>query len=157
MKALDRFKDEIERAAAEFGVDPDLVRAIVMTESAGDPWAIRFEPAFYDRYIVGNKDYAKASATERMAAATSWGLMQVMGAVARERGFRGRYLSELCEPIVGLRYGVKHFYHFLAKYRDQNKAVAAYNAGSARYKPGGGFVNQDYVDKVLGWLAKIKA
>ena len=156
MKVLDEFKDEIEQIAAEHQVDPDLVRAIVMTESAGDLWAMRFEPDFHDRYIVGNRDYMKASATERMAAATSWGLMQVMGAVARERGFAGKYLSELCEPIVGLRYGVKHLKHFLDRYVDSIQATAAYNAGSARRDADGRFVNQDYVDKVRQWYAKIK-
>lgn len=35
------------------GLKPSLVRAIVQVESSGNPRAIRYEPAFYERYVKG--------------------------------------------------------------------------------------------------------
>ncbi|MGD0955720.1 MAG: hypothetical protein ABR953_02685 [Candidatus Acidiferrales bacterium] len=35
----------------------------------------------------------------------SWGLMQVMGQVARKHGFTGKFLSALCDPVTALDIG----------------------------------------------------
>ena len=138
--------------ARSLDVDPDLVFAIVMTESSGNPFAIRYEPQFYKRYVLplGLKDR-----TEATGRAISWGLMQVMGQVARERGFDGKYLSELCDPETGLYFGVLHLKGFFSRYGDETRAIASYNAGSPRFE-GGALVNQSYVDKVLGWRRRIQ-
>jgi soluble lytic murein transglycosylase-like protein len=37
----------------------------------------------------------------------SWGLMQVMGQVARENGFTDHYLSGLCDPAAGVDLGCR--------------------------------------------------
>ncbi len=146
--------DEIlDRVARELGLDPDLVRAIVLIESSGDPWAVRYEPAFYYRYVRGK--IPGISITEEVARATSWGLMQVMGQVARERGFQGKFLSALCDPETGLRFGALHLKRFLDRHGDVEKAVAAYNAGSPRMA-NGRFVNQAYVDKVMREYRRLK-
>ena len=86
----------------------------------------------------------------------SWGLMQVLGAVARERGLRSKYLSALTEPMIGIRFGCAH----LAWFRDKkgysgDDMIAAYNAGSPR-KKNGIYVNQGYVDKVNRHFREIK-
>lgn len=111
------FEDEDDRLAT--------VRGWVEVESAGDPWAMRYEPAFYERYVAGEGHRP----TEAKARATSWGLLQVMGQVAREFGFRGRYLSELCAPITNLDIAGK----VLRKRYDQigtwDGALAAFNGG----------------------------
>jgi len=148
---MERYGDRIGRLAAEGGVPPALAAAIVLVESDGVTWAMRFEPEFHDRYIVGNPDYQEADATERIGAATSWGLMQIMGATARERGFAGRYFAELCDPEKGLFFGIAHLARCLARYGETAPAVAAYNAGSARRR-GDRFVNQEYVDRVTAAL-----
>jgi hypothetical protein len=55
--------------------------------------AIRYEPAFRTRYVAP----LGLPPTEEVARSISWGLMQVMGQVAREHGFAGKFLSALCD------------------------------------------------------------
>jgi hypothetical protein len=88
-------------AAANHSLDPALVCAIVEQESAWDPHAIRYEPGFRTRYVAP----LGLPPTEEIARSISWGLMQVMGQVAREHGFSGKFLSALCDPALGLDIG----------------------------------------------------
>ena len=69
--------------------------------------------------------------------------------MARELGFDGRFLSELTNPDIGIKYGAMHLKNQYNRYNDWTDAIAAYNAGSARKKDNGDYVNQIYVDKVL--------
>ena len=87
----------IELEAARFKLDPDLVEAIVMTESSGRPIVRRFERGFMEKYLMK----LQVSDHDRISLATSWGLMQVMGQVARELGMIGDPVK-LCEPTVGV-------------------------------------------------------
>ena len=140
-------------------VPSDLILAIIQQESGGDPWACRFEPLFYDKYIKSNEHITTppgvSMATEQICRATSWGLMQIMGQVARERGFTGKFLSELCQPEIGLLWAMLHLDRFYKKYTELD-AIASYNAGSPRKKTGSlQYVNQDYVDGVLEWRRKV--
>ena len=144
---------ELLRAEARAaGVPPDLVAAVVLQESGADPWAMRYEPAFYQRYVAA---LPRLSGTERTARAISWGLMQLMGQVAREEGFDGIWLSELCDPRAGLRWGCRHLRRCIDRWPDIADAVAAYNAGSPRKEENGKYVNQEYVDAVLGRRAAL--
>jgi soluble lytic murein transglycosylase-like protein len=43
--------------------------------------------------------------TEEIARSISWGLLQLMGQVAREHGFQRPFLSALCDPSAGLTMG----------------------------------------------------
>lgn len=144
----------IETAADIHGLPVALVAAIVKTESSFDPAAIRYEPQFYARYILGGMFkpiYPCSKKTEAHARATSWGLMQVMGQTARERGFSGTFLSELCDPASGLYWGCKHLDYLRSKYEKTHGmegVVAAYNAGSPSKNHIGQFVNQVYVEKI---------
>ncbi len=53
-----------------------------------------------------------------------------MGAVAREHGFTGLFLTELCDPRIGSFLGAKHLAKLLKTHkRDEATALAAYNAG----------------------------
>jgi soluble lytic murein transglycosylase-like protein len=133
----------IRELAAVHGVPWELCAAIVEVESAFDPYAIRYESAY--RWLVG--DETALSATERMQQMTSWGLMQVMGGVAREYGFVG-YCSRLCIPRIGLHYGLLHLAKFHRRYPDWHDVIASYNAGRPA-KRDGAYLNQGYVDKVL--------
>lgn len=146
------FQGIIEAKCAKYNIPSwPWIAAIVLQESSGNPWSIRYEPGFFKRYIV--KDLEELGATEAFARSTSWGLMQVMGQVAREHGFKGKFLSELCSPEAGLEYGVIHFAHFLKLYGNAFDAVSAYNQGNNR-SLGGQYLNQSYVDSVT---AKYKA
>ena len=88
-------------AAAYHELDPPLVCAVIEQESAWNPYAIRYEPAFRARYVAPQG----LPPTEEIARSISWGLMQVMGQVAREHGFTAKFLSALCDPALGLDIG----------------------------------------------------
>ena len=95
------------RAAAAQSLDPALVCAVVEQESAWNPWAMRYEPLFFAKYVASLYTNNKITATEAYARGFSWGLMQVMGQVARESGFDALFLSALCDPEQGLAVGCK--------------------------------------------------
>src|SRR3984893_8910226 len=99
-----------QAAARVHALWPDLVCAIIEQESAWNPWALRYEPSFYAKYIAPRMATgAITSATEAHTRAFSWGLMQVMGQVAREHGFTGVSLAALCEPATALDVGCRVF------------------------------------------------
>ena len=87
--------------AAAHALDPALVCAVIEQESAWDAHAIRYEPAFRTRYVAP----LGLPPTEEVARSISWGLMQVMGQVAREHKFAAKFLSALCDPAVGIEIG----------------------------------------------------
>ena len=95
------------QAAAAQSLDPALVCAVVEQESGWNPWAIRYEPLFFSKYVAPLYTNNKISATEAYARGFSWGLMQVMGQVAREVGFDAPFLSSLCDPEQGLAVGCR--------------------------------------------------
>jgi len=144
--------DVIKETAARYQLPPALVRAIVAVESGGNLWAVRYEPDFFLRYVAGrdHRVYAPCSrVTEERLRACSFGPMQIMGQTARELGFQGVYLTELCAPAVGVEWGCRLLASLLVREKKRvDRAVAAYNAGSARLTPSGKFVNQQYVDKI---------
>lgn len=129
--AIERWRplatDAAVRAGASAGVrlPVDLVLAIVWKESSGNPAA------------VGD-------------GGASLGLMQVQKATARELGIQDPRL--LFDPRVALLAGSTYLARQLARYGGRvAHAVAAYNAGSARFTQQERFVNQGYVDKVLDY------
>ena len=131
-------------------VEPELIAAIVSIESDGKACASRYEPHY--RYLLNTKTFARKNQisedTEIIQQKTSWGLMQVMGGVAREHGFNGD-LVQLCNPTMGLKYGIEHLTKFIDKYDDVESAVSAYNQGGDYRDQNGLFKNQVYVDKIL--------
>lgn len=115
----------------------DLVAAMVLQESTFNRFAHRFEKDFYKRYVEGRDlDFVPRFClhiTEALDRATSWGLMQVMGATARQYGFRG-WFTELCEPEVGLEFGCRYLADLRRQFGHEGwpVIVRAYNGG-----PGG--------------------
>lgn len=87
--------------AVRHSLDAALVCAVVEQESSWDTHAIRYEPGFRTRYVAP----FGLPPTEEVARSISWGLMQVIGQVAREHGFGGKFLSALCDPERGLDIG----------------------------------------------------
>jgi soluble lytic murein transglycosylase-like protein len=142
----------IRDQAKLLNLDPELIGAIIEVESSGNEWATRFEPQFL--YLKTPGVFAGklgiTESTERTHQKTSWGLMQIMGAVARELGF-AEHLTQLCVPETNILYGCRKVAQLMARYNGAvDKVVAAYNAGSAKQTVEGLFINQEYVDKVLG-------
>ena len=132
-------KDELvtlaKAKAVSHSLDPALFCALVETESGWYTHASRTEKGFKKRYIDPIKSVKRWGSTsyetERENRATSFGLCQVMGQVAREMGFEGRSLGELCIPEIGLEFGARR----LAKAMDRkggnvSEALLNYNGGA---------------------------
>jgi soluble lytic murein transglycosylase-like protein len=141
-------------AALAHALWPELVCAVIEQESSWNRWAVRYEPGFYKRYIEpqiarpsgdnvtrrAGAQRAVLSETEARARAFSWGLMQVMGQVAREHGFSGRSFAELCDPATGLEIGCRVFAAKLAAAEGNVvRALLLWNGGG----------NREYPDAVL--------
>lgn len=119
------------KAAAANSLDSSLVCAIVEQESSWNPWAIRFEPLFFAKYVAPLYTNNKVSASEAYARGFSWGLMQVMGQVARENGYTEPFLSSLCDPADALEIGCRVLRKkFEAAAGDTTRALLAWNGGS---------------------------
>src|SRR6202163_936960 len=99
--------DLARHIASEHALDPALVCAVIEQESAWNPWAVRYEPGFLSRYLAPLYTAGKLSPTEAYTRAMSWGLIQVRGQVAREFGFDGPFLCELCDPATGIDLGCR--------------------------------------------------
>ena len=116
--------------AAAHKLDPALVCAVTEQESAWNPWALRYEPAFFAKYVAPLYTNNKISATEAYARGFSWGLMQVMGQVARENGFAEAHLAELCTPEKGIAVGCRVLRKNLAAAGgDVERGLLAWNGG----------------------------
>lgn len=132
--------------ARKHGLRATLVEAICSVESSMNTWAFRYEPGY--RWLVGkhgpytaprglplpppgweppSSSRGVTAASEFLAQKTSWGLMQTMGAVARERGLEGP-IPRLCDPIIGVDIGCLHLAAFISRVGTV-EGVAAYNAG----------------------------
>ena len=135
-------KDE----ARAHGLPEDLVCAVCDHESIGwNPWAVRYEPAFFKRYI--HPAHPDTPTTEEIDAAESYGLMQIMGQTARELGFTGKYFTELCDPPVGTEFGCRKLAHCVQLvHGDVRSALLKYNGGA----------NLQYPDLVLAHIQKYR-
>ncbi|HEY0701639.1 MAG TPA: lytic transglycosylase domain-containing protein [Candidatus Acidoferrales bacterium] len=114
-------------AAVRHALDPALVCAVIEQESAWDPHAMRYEPGFRLRYVAP----LRLPPSEEIARSISWGLMQVMGQVAREHEFTGKFLSALCEPDAGIEIGCRVLAAKLAGASgDVSRALQLWNGGA---------------------------
>lgn len=122
------------------------VLAFCLVESTNNEGAYRPEPTY--KWLVG--DIGTMPVRELWGQRMSWGLMQVMGATARELGFQGTFFTELCNPPeLGLKYGMLYLRKLYKKYGDWPDAIASYNAGHPEKNKAGQYMNQTYVDKIL--------
>lgn len=169
----------VNQAADSARVPAAVVRAMVQVESGGNPYAYNPEARYPYLWNVRTKaPFRKITDAEAVskfppadfptlagdpdqefwAQQASWGLMQVMGAVARERGFIGHYLTQLSEVRINLEIGCRHLAGLIAwagrsvdGQGEIDKAVAAYNAGPGGFDSPAG---QGYVRKVRSAMAK---
>lgn len=144
-------KDELMRLAVmtadEYGIKREWLFSVIKIESNWSYLATRYEPHF--KYFHKPEYFANLNHvtldTEKIQQATSWGLLQVMGCVAREFDHKG-HLVELCHPQVGLKFGALKLSQLIRKYGYSTDAIAAYNAGSPVLQ-NGVYINQEYVNK----------
>lgn len=157
-----------------FAFEPSLVLALIWRESTGNKWAYNPEPPY--RYLWDvrqNKRFRKLTAVEEASEVPpadfyslnldivprdaewwgqqeSWGLIQVMGAVARERNFKGMFLTELCDPETCLQIGLLHLKRQFDSTGNTRDALRRYNGGPN---------NPDYryADDVLKKYAEIES
>lgn len=162
---MTQFRPEIEIAAAQHGLDPDLIQAIVEQESSYRWFAYRFEPEFFARYLKSNPMYAHRDPKEVSA---SFGLMQVLFTTAIEHGFAGKPW-ELFHPDVALDLGCRHLASLMTWARSlytglaggeqsavTRAALASYNGGKQKNNPNGPLRNGAYADQVMTRYRRIK-
>lgn len=139
------YADLIQQVATTYDLDVKLLTAQVEVESSGDPFAFKYEQAFYRQYVRLNPN-AKAGRYGPFAAC-SVGLLQIMVEVAYELGFDGRP-EELFAARVGLSWGAKNLRSLLDwSNGNYDSALAAYNGGR-RNNATPPLRNQAYVDRV---------
>lgn len=144
-------KTGIEKASALHTLPVPFITAVCMVESSFDQAAIRYEPAFYRLYLDSmpatelrrGMPLGSTLETERCGRAFSWGPMQLMGQVARERGYSD-WFARLCTPEVGIDWGCRHLVWLRQRIgrQDLERMAGAYNGGL-------GSPNVAYASKVL--------
>ena len=148
---IEAIRQSIHTLAASINWSPTLLEAQVQVESAGDPWAFRYEPAFWAHYLMHNA----AAKTHNPIGACSFGLLQIMYEVAVEEGYTGP-AEGLFDPATGLMCGVRHLQKLRMWRPDDDHAVlAAYNGGMAG-NGGAPYRNAAYVTRVLAAQALIE-
>jgi soluble lytic murein transglycosylase-like protein len=155
----------VRDAATRKGLDALLVAAMVMVESSGKSEAVRPEPGYRWLWDVRlEKPFRRLGANEDLGVApadfpggknewdgqrASHGLLQVMGAVAREYRFRGPFAG-LYVPEVGLDYGCRHLAKAFSRWGHLTleAVLSAYNAGHP-------VEGSPYPGKVIAWVDKL--
>lgn len=142
--------------AQQTGVSPELVLAIIETESAGNPYAARYVPTYPWTRMQANRPVNCTADTESAHQRTAWGLMQIMGGTARQVGFEG-WLPELVDPETNIRIGIAYLGMLTAQHGGKHGldgVISAYNAGAPRKTAEGKFQNQGYVSRVKKLMPK---
>jgi len=141
-----RFDETIRKISLQQGISAQLVHALVCQESNGNPYAVRFEPGYYKHKIVesqsiifSNKHKGIPTAeTEKVMRSTSFGLMQIMGQVAREHGYLPQFLTQLLIPEENLELGVSILKKWLKKlHGNEDHLILAWNRGPGCAAPVG--------------------
>lgn len=133
------------QTAIKHNVPPEIVLGMIDREATENQWAVRYEPGFLARYVMPQYKAGKLDITETYTRAMSWGVMQIMGETAREFGFEGKYLSQLCDPVFGIEYGCRKLAACVKSHPDNiEAALEAYNGGA----------NPSYGKEVLALSAK---
>lgn len=134
-------------------VPVNLVKGICRVESNWNENTLRYEPMFNDLTMVVSyaRKLAISAETEAMCQKTSWGLMQIMGAVARNLGFDD-ILTKLLVAENNLYFGIKLLSELSKRFSLQDDVISAYNRGYPKKNAEGLYLNQKYVDEVNKWI-----
>lgn len=137
------FADLLHQTSNVYQLPYDLLVAQVQIESAFDPNAFRYEPAYFDHYIRGKSADQVRGAPYGPLAACSYGLLQILLETALEIGYTDRP-ERLFDPRVGLAWGAK----YLSRLWDGlGRAEGSYRVALARYN-GRGPAADAYAQKV---------
>lgn len=135
MNAIELFNrvGEVDDTASELGMRPELLHAVMHQESGGNQNAVSPKGAV--------------------------GVMQAMPSTAKNPGF-GVQPFDPTDPHANLRGGASYLKAMLDRYQgDEEKALAAYNAGPGRVDHSGGVPNipetQTYVKNILAHASRI--
>lgn len=135
-------------------LDPvTLALAFIKAESSFNPWVSRYEPNY--KWLLSVNEFAKklniTPETERIHQKTSWGLFQIMGAVAREYGYKDylHLLATTQTPEIQVDIWLRHLKRLYNHYGDIKLAISGYNAGFALKEPTG------YYYKIMKAYAKL--
>lgn len=156
----------ILKHAARYGLAPSIVAGVCWQESGGsyaradgscNPYAIRPEPGFWHRYLPAITKFVAASPSQRDDRwfkfpdiySCSYGLMQVLYQVARERGFDPVFPHELADPDLGIKAGCAQLRFCIDQSSVRGDTAIA---GLLRYNGGG---DPDYARKVIAHSATI--
>lgn len=147
----------IQKTCKTYQVDPNWLKAIVSTESSWNQYAIRYETSY--QFLYQPERFAKLAcvtlATEIATQKMSWGLGQLMGGLAREQGHTGM-LSELIKPEVNIKHMCIRIDHLKKISQEPQDVFSMYNGGpGAIHKSNGVYLNQAYVERVMGYLGKL--
>ncbi|NMB82658.1 MAG: transglycosylase SLT domain-containing protein [Ignavibacteria bacterium] len=130
IKRLNRFDDLIEKASREFGLDKNVIKSVIMTESAANHKAV--------------------------SSAKAKGLMQLIDSTATDMGVRNVFDPKQ-NIYGGTKYLAKMLRQYNG---DLNLALAAYNAGPQNVEKFNGVPpfdeTKNYIAKVLGYLNHFK-
>jgi hypothetical protein len=145
---LNKILGTIKIISESHGLNPGVVYGVCMAESGLDQYAARYETGFKWTSPTGfSKPPTCTSDTELVMQKTSWGVMQVMGALLREQGYKGWLNSISCDVEAQIDHGCRYLAKQIKRYGDV-AGIAAYNSGTPRIVDGA-YVNQKYVDRVL--------
>ncbi len=126
LNRLEKFNDIISKASQKYGVNENLIKSVILTESAANPKAV-----------------SKANAK---------GLMQLMDGTAKDMGVRNSF-DPADNIFGGVKYLSKMYRQFDG---DLEKALAAYNAGPANVDKYEGVPPFDetkkYINRVVSYL-----
>jgi soluble lytic murein transglycosylase-like protein len=125
----------VDVAAKKNALDFWTLVAQVEKESSGNPNAIRLEPNFKWFYPKG----VFLAGDELEFQRTSWGLLQIMGATARELGYTVPATPWPSGPlkadaVAALDLGCRYMASKIQRWGNIHDALSAYNAGSPTTK-----------------------
>lgn len=131
LNRLNKYQDIINEAAGKYGVNENIIKSIILTESAGDEHAV-----------------SKADAK---------GLMQLMDSTASDMGVKN--VMDPKENIFGgTKYFAKMLRQYDG---DVNLALAAYNAGPGNVEKYNGVPpfdeTKNYINRVIGYLNHLES
>ena len=156
---LEPYREAFRAALVRYPVDPELLMALVIQESGGNPEARRHEPDYQARYVSGNPrwDRARALGWSDEDLATSWGLTQILGTTAWALGWH--YPPEgITNPTTNLTLGAKYLRQQLRRWGNEVEALLAYNGGPGAvyaYRRGEPY-NLSYAQNVLAIRERIE-
>lgn len=130
MANLTPYQSSIATYAAQFSVPESWIKAVIMTESSGNPRAFRAEPKINDG---------------------SYGLMQLLLRTARGLGFTGES-AQLFDPDTNIRYGTQLLADLRRRFgANFQRVYSAYNSGNPDLYLTSAQVKLN-VDRASGWL-----